>query len=57
MDEKKIREDLSRRKNELLETVTAINGILPQYMDDCIDDYKERPSIKTDWLNKKMNKA
>ena len=54
MDDKKIREDLSKRKNELLETVTAINSILPRYMDDCIDDYKEKSTIKTDWLNKKM---
>ena len=57
MDDKKIREDLNKRterQGELLETVTAINGILPQYMDDCIDDYKEKSTIKTDWLNKKM---
>lgn len=54
MDDKKIREDLSKRKNKLLETMAAINGILPQYMDDCIDDYKEKSTIKTDWLNKKM---
>lgn len=57
MDDKKIREDLSKRterQGELLETVTAINSILPQYMDDCIDDYKEKSTIKTDWLNKKM---
>lgn len=57
MDDKKIREDLykrTERQGELLEAVTAINGILPQYMDDCIDDYKEKSTIKTDWLNKKM---
>ena len=56
MDDKKIREDRRKRENEheLLETVTAINSILPQYMDDCIDDYKEKSTIKTDWLNKKM---
>lgn len=57
MDDKKIREDLNKRterQGELLEAVTAINGILPQYMDDCIDDYKEKSTIKTDWLNKKM---
>ena len=55
MDEQKIREDFAKkRKNELIETVTAINGMLPRYMDDCIDDYKEKPNIKTDWLNKKM---
>lgn len=60
MDDKKIREDLNKRTErqgelfeELLEAVTAINGILPQYMDD-IDDYKETSTIKTDWLNKKM---
>lgn len=56
MDDKKIREDLNKRterQGELLEAVTAINGILPQYMDD-IDDYKETSTIKTDWLNKKM---
>lgn len=54
MDDNKIREDFIKRQNELLETVTAINGILPQYMDDCIDDYKEESIIKTDWLNRKM---
>lgn len=58
MDEKKLREDLSKSlepvRNELLEVVTAINGILPQYMDDDLDDYKEQSTIKTDWLNKKM---
>ena len=54
MDDKKILEDLAKRQNELLENETAINGILPQYMDDCIDDYKEKSTIKTDWLNKKM---
>lgn len=56
MDDKKIREDLNKRtecQGELFEAVTAINGILPQYMDD-IDDYKEKSTIKTDWLNKKM---
>lgn len=56
MDDKKIREELNKRterQGELLEAVTAINGILPQYMDD-IDDYKETSTIKTDWLNKKM---
>ena len=56
MDDKKIRKDLNKRterQGELLEAVTAINGILPQYMDD-IDDYKETSTIKTDWLNKKM---
>ncbi len=56
MDDKKIREDLSKRterQGELLEAVTEINSILPQYMDD-IDDYKEESTIKTDWLNKKM---
>lgn len=56
MDDKKIREDLNKRterQGELLEAVTAINGILPQYMDN-IDDYKETSTIKTDWLNKKM---
>lgn len=56
MDDKKIREDLNKRterQGELLEAATAINGILPQYMDD-IDDYKETSTIKTDWLNKKM---
>lgn len=57
MDDKKIREDLNKRterQGELLEAVTAIKAILPQYMDDCIDDYKEKSTIKTDWLNKKM---
>lgn len=54
MDDKKLSEDLSKIENELLEMVTAINGVLPQYMDDCIDDYKEESTIKTDWLNKKM---
>jgi len=54
MDDTKIREDLNKRKNELLETVTAINSILPRYMDDCVDDYKEKSTIKTDWLDKKM---
>lgn len=57
MDDKKIREDLNKRtecQGELLEAVTAINDILPQYMDDCIDDYTEKSTIKTDWLNKKM---
>lgn len=57
MDDKKIREDLNKRterQGELLEVVTTINSILPQYMDDCIDDYKEESTIKTDWLNKKM---
>ena len=50
MDDKKIRKDLNKRterQGELLEAVTAINGILPQYMDD-IDDYKETSTIKTD---------
>lgn len=52
MDEKEILKDRAE-KDELLETVGALNSILPQYMDE-IDDYKEKPSIKTDWLNKKM---
>lgn len=57
MDDKKIREDLikrTERQGELLGTVTAINSIMPQYMDDCLDDYQEKSTIKTDWLNKKM---
>lgn len=52
MDDKEILKDRAE-KDELLEMVSALNSILPQYMDE-IDDYKEKPSIKTDWLNKKM---
>lgn len=53
MDDKEILKDCAE-KDELLKTVGALNSILPQYMDDCIDDYKEQSTIKTDWLNKKM---
>lgn len=53
MDDKEILKDRVK-KDELLETVTAINSMLPQYMNDCIDDYKEKSTIKADWLNKKM---
>ena len=53
MDDKEILKDRVE-KDELLKTVGALNSILPQYMDDCIDDYKEQSTIKTDWLNKKM---
>lgn len=53
MDDKEILKYCAE-KDELLETVGALNSILPQYMDDCIDDYKEKSTIKTDWLNKKM---
>lgn len=53
MDDKELLKDRAE-KDELLETVGALNSILPQYMDDCIDDYKEKSTIKTDWLNKKM---
>lgn len=53
MDDKEILKDRAE-KDELLETVGALNSILPQYMDDCIDDYKEKPTIKTDWLNRRM---
>lgn len=53
MDDKEILKDRAE-KDELLETLGALNGILPQYMNDCIDDYKEKSTIKTDWLNKKM---
>lgn len=53
MDDKEILKDRAE-KDELLETLGALNSILPQYTDDCIDDYKEKSTIKTDWLNKKM---
>lgn len=53
MDDKEILKDRAE-KDELLETVGALNSILPQYMDDCIDDYKEKSTIKTDWLNRRM---
>lgn len=53
MDEKEILKDRAE-KDELLETLGALNGILPQYMNDCIDDYKEKSTIKTDWLNRRM---
>lgn len=53
MDDKEILKDRAE-KDGLLETLGALNSILPQYMDDCIDDYKEKSTIKTDWLNKKM---
>ena len=41
MDDKKI-QTLSEKINKLLETVTAINSKLYQYMDNYIDDYKEK---------------
>ena len=53
MDDKELLKDRAE-KDELLETVGALNSILPQYMNDCIDDYKEKSTIKTGWLNKKM---
>lgn len=53
MDDKEILKDRAE-KDELLETLGALNSILPQYMDDCIDDYKEQSTIKTDWLNRRM---
>ena len=43
MDDKKLNEDLSKIKNELLEMVTAIKNTL-----------QEKSTIKTDWLDKKM---
>jgi hypothetical protein len=55
MDDKKIREGLRKRHEELIEAELAIAAMNPcSYMDDCIDDFKEKPNIKTDWLNKKM---
>lgn len=53
MNDKELFKDRAE-KDEFLETVGALNSILPQYMDDCIDSYKEQSTIKTDWLNKKM---
>lgn len=53
MDDKEILKDRAE-KDELLETLGALNSILPQYMNDCIDDYKEKSTIKTDWLNRRM---
>lgn len=53
MDDKEIIKDRAQ-KEELLETITAISGIVTSYMDDCMDDYREKPDIKTEWLNKKM---
>lgn len=53
MNDKELLKDRAE-KEELLETLGTLNSILPQYMDDCFDDYKEKSTIKTDWLNKKM---
>lgn len=53
MDDKEILKDRAE-KDELLETLGALNSILPQYMDDRFDDYTEKSTIKTDWLNRRM---
>jgi hypothetical protein len=53
MNDKELLKDRAE-KDGLLETLGALNSILPQYTDDCFDDYKEKSTIKTDWLNKKM---
>ena len=51
MDDKKIRND------QAMKILTgSINSILPTYANDCLDDYNVRSSVKTDWLNKKMNR-
>lgn len=51
MDDKKI------RKDQAIKILTGgINTILPQYTDDCLEDYNMPSSVKTDWLNKKMNR-
>jgi hypothetical protein len=51
MDDKKI------RKDQAMKILTgSINTILPTYANDCLDDYNIPSSVKTDWLNKKMNR-
>lgn len=54
MEEYKPKIDESEINKEIEALMNFANG-LPQYMDDGIDDF-EKPTIKTEWLDKKMKR-
>lgn len=51
IDENAINKEIEK---EIEAMMNFANG-LPQYMDDSINDF-EKPTIKTEWLDKKMKR-